>query len=673
MSSNTSKDNISHFESLLSYYNLGGRDEAGSEGRIVRTAGDRKFEATQNVHEVASHLGRAAAELTSCMDTLSNLDEKKTKQKAAVKDVVKSFTPFLLNASKTLTASAKTVAPLHGSQYVHNRISKKRERDVVDTSVRKRPAIQLIDDFNRRFSGEGTPKYPPDTGGISKPATRSTAIPRLPVSIVPPAPRKGTMYDRTEFCEIVTRYPKNSGERKEMFDKVLKASPPLVPHSQSSLYRLLVKFENGEPIVGEAWPEQGRQKIAEDDDMAALVALINTKVGEEWDRDKMNEFLQSKLAERMAKSGFAPTNVPERFSNTTLDNYLSLLGVQRGMSFTKSSSAKTNARFASENSFRMSVSLAVGTSDHFILVANEDSVIRSMLAKSKPDVREFHNLMSEYYGGRAVFPIKPVYILNGDDKSLFICPGMMPGRCTEYRLATTASIKDRDTHAVYNSDGTTNLNGMRVTLYAFVSGGGTSAPPCITVTGMSDYEMPHDDMIVLRIPRLCIGGTVDLACTQEGIVIILKGKKGVQKMRFDFIRDEVVLPYLDSLRWNHDRIKPGDPIPDTSSAVLWMDGDISQIKSVSTSIGAYTSRKVSVNKFGASSTGVQQICDLMKSFLVIEELNKRTTAVHIPPDDCLLKRTLIDELNKLDLEGRLRLRSIKSNALINFLVIVPGI
>ena len=135
------------FDALLSLYSL----SSSSNEQTTQTRGDKKFDAAQNVHEIASHVSNAATELTKFVDTLTNPTELKKNRKAAATIVKKTVVPFLSRASKSLTDAATRLAPLRGSSYVHNRNSKKREREVVDVSSKKRPVIQLMDDYIQRI------------------------------------------------------------------------------------------------------------------------------------------------------------------------------------------------------------------------------------------------------------------------------------------------------------------------------------------------------------------------------------------------------------------------------------------------------------------------------------------------------------------------------------------
>ncbi len=75
--------------------------------------------------------------------------------------------------------------------------------------------------------------------------------------------------------------------------------------------------------------------------------------------------------------------------------------------------------------------------------------------------------------------------------------------------------------------------GMRVKITWTFSGGGTCAPLFITVSGLNDREMPPGkDLIVLKIPGLCIGGSGVGSNAQHGYVVFMRRGGGVDKMRF---------------------------------------------------------------------------------------------------------------------------------------------
>ena len=156
---------------------------------------------------------------------------------------------------------------------------------------------------------------------------------------------------------------------------------------------------------------------------------------------------------------------------------------------------------------------------------------------------------------------------------------------------------------------------MRVKLTWTFSGGGTCAPLFITVSGLNDQEMtPGNDLIVLKIPGLCIGGSAVGSNVQNGYVVLRSS--GVDKMRFQFCQKHVLLPYINQLRKEYAGfdISNGTNIPDELAAVSWCDGNLSQLHSVTNEHGMLTDQKVIANKQNAARTEVEQAADLAKVF-----------------------------------------------------------
>ena len=78
------------------------------------------------------------------------------------------------------------------------------------------------------------------------------------------------------------------------------------------------------------------------------------------------------------------------------------------------------------------------------------------------------------------------------------------------------------------------------------SDGGTCVPLFITVSGLNDREMPpRKDLIVLKIPGLCIGGSGVGSNAQHGYVVFMRRGGGVDKMNFQFYQS--MYSYLTSI------------------------------------------------------------------------------------------------------------------------------
>jgi hypothetical protein len=91
------------------------------------------------------------------------------------------------------------------------------------------------------------------------------------------------------------------------------------------------------------------------------------------------------------------------------------------------------------------------------------------------------------------------------------------------------------TNSIYHMDEGKNFNGMRVKVTHTFSAGGMAAPLFVTVTGLNDREIPPGkDMIVVKVPGLCVGGGGVGMNEREGYAVFLRKAVGADKKRFDY-------------------------------------------------------------------------------------------------------------------------------------------
>ncbi len=148
--------------------------------------------------------------------------------------------------------------------------------------------------------------------------------------------------------------------------------------------------------------------------------------------------------------------------------------------------------------------------------------------------------------------------------------------------------------------------------YLDAFGGGTCAPLFITVSDWNDREMPPGkDLLVLKVPGLCIGCSGVGSNAQHGYVVFMRRGGGVDKMRFQFYQKHVLIPYINWLRKEYAGfdISVGSNIPDELTAVSWCDGDLSQMYSVTNEHSMLNDQKVIANKQNAARTAVEQAAD----------------------------------------------------------------
>ncbi len=161
--------------------------------------------------------------------------------------------------------------------------------------------------------------------------------------------------------------------------------------------------------------------------------------------------------------------------------------------------------------------------------------------------------------------------------------------------------------------------------------------------------------------------------TGVGYVLFMRGMPGAEKKRFQWIRENVLFPFINWGRKEYDDfdVNSSAPMGDELTAVSWCDGDHSQIDTIISPDGIhrYSANNVIANKHNASETGKEQACDLGKVFTISKKLNKSTTVEHIPCSNHLLKSKL--ELQFAKFNTKLRIK--KQSTIIDYLAKQPTI
>jgi hypothetical protein len=156
--------------------------------------------------------------------------------------------------------------------------------------------------------------------------------------------------------------------------------------------------------------------------------------GRVWSDSDVSRALSDNHMKKIEEADFVSLPQPE-FSKTTFWNYTALLWNQGSNSISQSSSQKTTAGFAAENSLRALISnLALIGSTHFIPVSSNDANLREEI-KSLPEPM----IMLIKPVADAWFPILPELIVSTDDTTEYI----FEGTCKEqpkFILATKSSI-----------------------------------------------------------------------------------------------------------------------------------------------------------------------------------------------------------------------------------------
>ncbi len=112
------------------------------------------------------------------------------------------------------------------------------------------------------------------------------------------------------------------------------------------MYYAIAKHEKGWIFdFAKAWRDMGRPKIMNDDEVDLFTESVCKNPGEKH----MQEYVNNTLIQSAMKKGcLCASNM--KFDPTTLNNYMALFANRGGISLTKKSIAKTNARWRVEHS-----------------------------------------------------------------------------------------------------------------------------------------------------------------------------------------------------------------------------------------------------------------------------------------------------------------------------------
>mmetsp|Transcript_22410 Transcript_22410/g.25830 ORF Transcript_22410/g.25830 Transcript_22410/m.25830 type:complete len:192 (-) Transcript_22410:151-726(-) len=104
-----------------------------------------------------------------------------------------------------------------------------------------------------------------------------------------------------------------------------------------------------------------------------------------------------------------------------------------------------------------------------------------------------------------------------------------------------------------------------------MNGTGSMAAPFISVTGLTDQELPvskcPSGVLHAVIPSLCVGSSQDLRHNAVGYVSFLRGNtthpegKTTDQINFEYYREAVLIPFITTIREKLFGHSPGTDIP----------------------------------------------------------------------------------------------------------------
>jgi hypothetical protein len=154
-----------------------------------------------------------------------------------------------------------------------------------------------------------------------------------------------------------------------------------------------------------------------------------------------------------------------------------------------------------------------------------------------------------------------------------------------FRLVSKQSVKARGTRALFDlNKGKDQMNGIRCKISLTMNAIGAHSPIVVSISGLSDYEMPIDeDVLAVEVPGLCVGGGVR-SNTHVGYILFLKKNSGADQKRYAYYHEQVLIPFYNKYRkelLEYDS-ESGMICPDEFTGAAYCDGDVPQVNLLET-------------------------------------------------------------------------------------------
>ena len=635
--------------------NIYGVDSSGNLiDPSIDTRCSRRYDGTQTLYESGSRLADGKSVLNDCIATLRDPDAYKYEAKAAINIIEKTIVPLMDAAAGASIDAAKKVAPIARSVYAHKRDQTRRAREAKEAAKNKDDAkLAMIHDYidNQGLANgsSSTAKIRTVTPATKKSKRSSKKRKALPPTISLPEPHQGDTYGVGEFLDIACQYKRGSKERRLVIDMARETKR--VKRGKVTIYRTINAYEEGREQFqfNQPWKNNGRNPVLNDAKVDKCCKDIANDLGEKTMEEKVNDMLVQALREK----GLRPPP-GYQFNRTTISNYKAYFASKGIISLTDDSIDKTDARRTAEKSLISSMALLIVVAlTHFYVAEVEDTEWREFITKLSPEDRKLYDMVSDFHGGKPVRYREPHRLFGCDDSTEFATEGTQPNDSKKVGLVGKSSLITAGTRSIFHTDTSKKNRGMRVKRHKITCGNGSVAPVVYAFCGLTEHEMPKDDVILWKVEGLCPGGFGVNGSTKVGYVLWMRGFKGAEELRFRIIRDIVLFPFIHAC---------GE-----GRAVLWGDGDNSWLKTVTSKegIAAYAENDVIVNKHNGSRTGAEATCDLDSLFKIEHNYNRTTTVMHIPKESHDLKASLDRRFVKDYNDGRLRIK--KKNIALDYL------
>ena len=522
-------------------------------------------------------------------------------------------------------------------------------------------------------------KRRPYCNSINRGITLKSPIPKTSGYSLIPIPHNGQIFTPREamtWLELPVRDTTLHGKIKTMIR--LK----YVPIGKSRLYTMYKQYLlNG--LCSNEWHIAGRLPIV-------TVTAINKSV-EEYQRSTGRSITGKDLGSLLTKSrraeaymnGIDESQV-QPVHYCTIRNYRMLTAVNSNKKIASKVQQKTENRFIAENSILSTISYLFTVAAAHLLIGVPDPKFNTVMKKHKitKGARMLVQLVSSANDNAPIYNVLPGLITSTDDTTVFVFKGETQ-ELEGWYLVDKNHDNSKQSYFSNDTGGTDNKNGLRVRLTFTLNGVGMMAAPFITVTGITEKELPRNTcpsgVYILSIPGLCSGGNTDVRNDAVGHVAFVRSERGAvsgktsEQRNFEWYRENVLLPFIKNIRrvlYQHDI---NTPIPDELSAVAWCDGALTQLASITNESQQIddAANKISTCKHSAARTAVEQAADCCPIFRSIKKISKSITREDVP--HLGLQRIVENEFRRLENKGILKLASKKLGSLIDFISCYPTI
>ena len=337
----------------------------------------------------------------------------------------------------------------------------------------------------------------------------------------------------------------------------------------------------------------GRKRYISPDKVKEIQVEICTGGGEGIGFFAAKDIVQKHADENRTRLDRLPSfEGGKEVSPSTVRTYLNEFAQDENISIKKKVAKKTVLRIAAENSLRSTVSyLMTIAATHFI----EGKIPPNHPARTKhgtSGAQKMVELIKDALGEDVEFyPIHKSLLASTDDTTLFISPGKITTK-TKDDIMLVSGEHDNKTQMYYkqsSTDDDENAKGICVKLTFTFTGSGQVFNPYITVSGLTERELPKDEcpsgILVVPIAGLSMERNRDPSCQKKGYVVFLRidvSEESVHLKNHEHYHKEVYKPYMDYIRkvlhgYNNEGT---DNVPDEFQSVGWNDGDIMMLAAI---------------------------------------------------------------------------------------------